>query len=78
MTASTFYSYSMLNPKVVNDLLPYRVNMYPYPFVQKKMKRIKKGGKYKQWYRNVAELKYVSHEDDNRLPGDGVSNCFTT
>jgi hypothetical protein len=31
MTASTFYSCSVLNPKVVNDLLPYRVNIYPPP-----------------------------------------------
>lgn len=45
MTASTFYSYSVLNPKVVNDLLPYRVNIYPHPFVQKKKgkEELKKG-----------------------------------
>ena len=35
MTASTFYSYSVLNPKVANDLLPYRVNIYPQPYVAK-------------------------------------------
>jgi hypothetical protein len=46
MTASTFYSYSVLNPKVVNDLLPHRVNIYPQPFVPKKNeKKNKKGGK---------------------------------
>jgi hypothetical protein len=31
MTASTFYSYFMLNPKVVNDLLPRRVNIHTPP-----------------------------------------------
>lgn len=44
MTASTFYSRSILNPKVVNDLLPHRVNIYPPPRTQKKIEKKDKKG----------------------------------
>jgi hypothetical protein len=45
MTGFTFHSYSMLNPKVVNDLLPHRVNIHPPPRTKKKIEKEKEKGK---------------------------------